>query len=375
MRLKGARGAPVGLQPTAVLDERLRGTKFVTLTPRTVLNPPAQTGMPFWSLNPYVGCEFGCTYCYARYAHRYVVERAHAAGKLSDAELADYRGPHGWEAFESRIFVKSRILAALDVDLRRHARRARTDPSTIVIGTATDPYQPAERRFRLTRAVLERLARSEELSLGIITKSALVTRDVDLLLRLQRHNDLEVHVSLTTLDARLIRLLEARSPLPAVRLRALRRLTDAGVNAGLIVAPVLPGITDDRDRLDALFSAARDAGARFVHASPLRLYPGIRDRFLSVLDASFPHLADRYRLAYAGRGVAPQEYARALARRIRRLQRRHGFAERGMQERYEKRQSPLQWELALQSTQDAHRLTRPPPWVSKRGWADSAASH
>lgn len=341
---------PAGLDPTAVLDERLRGTRFVTLTPRTVLNPPGRTGMPFWSLNPYVGCEFGCTYCYARYAHRYVVERARDAGKLSEAEFADYRGPEGWESFESRIFVKGELLAALDADLRRYSRRARAADATIVLGTATDPYQPGERRFRLTRAVLERLAHCEELSLGLITKSPLVTRDVDLLLRIQQRNDLEVHISLADLDGVLIRTLEARSPTPAVRLRALRRLTRAGVNAGLIVAPVLPGITDDRERLDALFGAAREAGARFIHASPLRLYPGIRDRFLPVLDAHFPHLAARYRRAYTGRGAAPPAYARALARRIRRLQIRHGFPTRDMRDRYEKHAAVAQWELGLETT-------------------------
>src|SRR5436309_5693205 len=141
-----------------VLDERLRGTRFVSLTPRSVLNSPAQTGMDFWSLNPYVGCEFGCTYCYARYAHRYVVERAHDAGKLDDAEFRDFRGPHGWEAFEKRVFVKEGILAALDRDLKRFFRSdsptvRQSDP--IVIGTATDPYQPAERNYKLTRSVLE----------------------------------------------------------------------------------------------------------------------------------------------------------------------------------------------------------------------------
>src|SRR5690349_19738261 len=117
-----------------VLDDRLRGTRFVTLTPRSVLNSPAQTGMDFWSLNPYVGCEFGCTYCYARYAHRYVVERAHDAGKLDDAEFADFRGPHGWEAFEKRVFVKEQVLGALEADLRRYFRSVRDDaPAPIVI--------------------------------------------------------------------------------------------------------------------------------------------------------------------------------------------------------------------------------------------------
>src|SRR5436189_3698933 len=182
----------------SVLDERLRGTKFVQLTPRSVLNSPQQTGVDFWSINPYIGCEFGCTYCYARYAHRYAVERAHDAGKLSDDEFREFRGPHGWEAFEQRIFVKEQILAALERDLQRYFRSAGPTgrPSdTIVIGTATHPYQPAERRFRLTRQGLERLARCEELSVGLITKSPLVARDIDVLQRVQDRNDLEIYVS------------------------------------------------------------------------------------------------------------------------------------------------------------------------------------
>ena len=161
-------------RPTAlpILDERLRGTKFVSLEPKSVLNSPQQTGVDFWSLNPYIGCEFGCTYCYARYAHRYTVERAHDAGRLSDAEFHEFRGPHGWEAFEKRVFVKERLLVALERDLRRYFRSfgpADCPPAPIVIGTATDPYQPAERRFRLTRGILERLARCEGLNIGIIT--------------------------------------------------------------------------------------------------------------------------------------------------------------------------------------------------------------
>src|SRR2546425_345833 len=242
-----------------VLEERLRGTKFVALGTSSILNSPAQTGMDFWSLNPYVGCEFGCSYCYARYAHRYVVERAHDAGKLSDGEFREFRGPHGWEAFEQRIFV-----------------------------------------------------------------------------------------SLITVDAALIRKVEVRTPLPAVRLRALRRLTAAGLNAGLIVAPVLPGVTDDLPRLEALFAAARDAGARFLHAGPLRLYPGIRDRFLPVLEQHFPELAGRYRRAYARQSAAPRTYATALTRRIKRLQQRYGFpVNDGMRDRYRPRREPAQRELGL----------------------------
>lgn len=342
-----ARPAPV---PLPVLDERLRGTRFVALASRTILNAPAQTGMDFWSLNPYVGCEFGCTYCYARYAHRYVVERAHAQGRLTDAELIDFRGSHGWEAFEQRIFVKEQSLAALEGDLRRHARSARPPalPAPIVIGTATDPYQPAERQFRLTRAVLERLARCEGLSIGLITKSPLVARDAGLLARVQCHNAVEVYVSLISVDADVVRSVEARSPHPGARLRALAQLTAAGINAGLIVAPVLPGITDDADSLRRLFAAARDAGARFVCAGPLRLYPAVRDRFLPVLGARYPALADRYRAAYGRATSAPPAYARALQRRIRRLQAEFGFAmSRGMVDRYRTAIPVTQGELKL----------------------------
>jgi DNA repair photolyase len=334
-----------------VLDERLRGTKFVELAARSVLNSPQQTGMGFWSLNPYVGCEFGCTYCYARYAHRYVVERARDAGKLSGAEFHDFRGTHGWEAFERRIFVKAGLLSALERDLQRYLRSAAPSAgpaAPIVIGTATDPYQPGERRFRVTRQVLERLARCEGLNIGIITKSPLVARDIDVLRRIARRSDLEVHVSLTTVDVGIIRRLEARSPMPAARLRALHKLTAAGLNAGLIVAPVLPGITDDVPHLEALFQAAREAGARFIHAGPLRLYPAVRDRFLPVLDAQFPHLSERYRRAYARASAAPRPYATALGRRMRRLQRRFGFPENaGMRDRYMQRSAPAQGTLAL----------------------------
>src|SRR6266576_5166114 len=334
-----------------ILDERLRGTKFVSLEPKSVLNSPQQTGVDFWSLNPYIGCEFGCTYCYARYAHRYTVERAHDAGKLSDEEFIEFRGPHGWEAYEQRVFVKETLLSALERDLQRYFRSGGPPgrPATpSVIGTATDPYQPAERRFRLTRGVLERLARCEDLNIGIITKSPLIARDTDVLRRLQERSDLEVHISLTTVDVALIRRVEARSPMPAVRLRALKRLADAGIRVGLIVAPVLPGITDDVPHLEALFQAAREAGARFVHAGALRLYPAVRDRFLPLIREQFPELEQRYRRAYARSLAAPREYATALRHRIQRLQRKYGFpVNEGMQDRYERRLPAAQGELAL----------------------------
>jgi DNA repair photolyase len=195
------------------------------------------------------------------------------------------------------------------------------DPSRLaglplVIGTATDPYQPAEREFRITRGILEVLTGFHGLHIGIITKSPLITRDRDLLRVLNAQHQLSVHVSLSALDAALLRRLEARTPTPRARLRALRQLTDDGIPAGLMVAPVLPGITDGKEQLAALVRAARAAGARWVRESALRLNPAARARFLPVLAEEFPEMVSRYARGYA-RGQHPdKQYTRALRRRM-----------------------------------------------------------
>lgn len=302
-----------------VLDQRRRGTRFVEQRARSIVNPPESTGMHFWSLNPYVGCELGCSYCYARFAHRYAMERARDRGDLAATDLAKPKSREAWEAFEKLIFVKQRhdVLAALDRDLKRIARRNERERQTVAIGTATDPYQPAERKFVITRAVLLRLTSERGLRIGIVTKSPLVCRDVDLLRQLQGRHVLTVHVSLITLDERVIRAFETRTPMPHTRLRALRRLVESRINAGLIAAPVLPGITDSRTALTRLFRAAAHAGARFVHASPLRVYPGVRGPFLPVLERHFPDLAARYRRAYDTAADASDAYRDALQRRVR----------------------------------------------------------
>ncbi len=295
-----------------VLDQRERGTRFLSLEARSVLNSPASTGMGFWSVNPYVGCEFGCTYCYARDTHKYAVERA-GGGEANSLPP--------WLAFEKRILVKAGIAERL----------ARTlDPSklghdSLVIGTATDPYQPAERRYRLTRGILEVLTGYRGLRVGIISKSPLVTRDIDVLQRLSERNEVTVNVSLATLDTRLARRLELRSPIPPARIRALARLSAAGIHAGLLIAPIVPGITDDREGLSRLMVAAKEAGARYVIGSALRLGPAARHRFLPHLAGEFPDLAERYRLHYADREGVSREYQAALTRRLDRLQREHGF--------------------------------------------------
>jgi DNA repair photolyase len=320
-----------------VLDERARGTTFIELPVRSVLNTPASTGMGFWSINPYVGCEFGCTYCYARDTHRWVLERqgSGAAGPQDSDSTPEEITASGhtappprrpaalppWEAFEKEILVKSEVAEVL----ARTLNPARVAGHSLVIGTATDPYQPAERKFQLTRRILEVLRSYHGLSIEIITKSPLVTRDLDLLRGISERNEMSVNISLATADPGLARRLELRSPVPSARLRALRRLIEGGVHAGLIVAPIIPGITDDWAGLARLIEAAKEAGARYVIGSALRLGPAARHRFLPVLDKEFPQLAERYRRHYARSDLASRDYQEALTRRLNALRAAFGF--------------------------------------------------
>jgi DNA repair photolyase len=295
--------------------------RYYGTTARGLLNSPEATGMSFASINPYVGCAFGCAYCYARYAHRFVMERAAAA---SDAEVSlgdDLDVLPAWQAFEQRIFVKRN---AADV-LRRTLRERRESlgdvlrTRTIVIGTATDPYQPGERSFRVTRSILDVLVEASRLKLVIITKSPLITRDIDLLTRIAARSTLTVHLSLITLDRDLARRIEPRAPTPEARLRALRRLRAAGIETGVNIMPVLPGITDRPDALAALVRRIAAEGASHVNPSPLRLRATARKRYLPFLAAEFPHLVTRYASAYAHRHEMTDEYRDGLRRFMKRL--------------------------------------------------------
>lgn len=282
---------------------------------KNVLNGPETTGMGFWSINPYVGCAFGCAYCYARYAHRYVMERAASDDRMEDALSERYEAMPPWLAFERNIFVKENAPEVLARTLRQGSEKhlALLKGETIVIGTATDPYQPAERRFRVTRRILEVLADHPGLRISIISKSPLITRDIDLLSRINRHSKLSVHLSLITLRRDLARRLEPRSPTPEARVRALGRLREAGIDAGINCMPVLPGITDNPSDLEALVKRVSEAGATYVGACALRLRSSARDRYLPFIAKEFPHLEERYRNTYAHGHSASARYRDGLA--------------------------------------------------------------
>jgi DNA repair photolyase len=317
---------PTTRPPLPVLGEQ-KDIRYFGTTPRSVINGPATTGMGFWSINPYVGCAFGCAYCYARYAHRYVGERL--AARPFDIEGV----PHSeteelppWLAFERRIFVKRDAGGLVRRALTRPAILAGLKRDGVVIGTATDPYQPAERRFRLTRGVLEALAEHVGLKVTIITKSPLVTRDLDLLTRIASHSRVSVHVSLITVDRELARRLEPRAPTPEARLRAIGRLRAGGIEVGVNVMPVLPGITDAPELIDALVRAVAAADASYVGACALRLRRTARERYIPFIEAEFPALATRYRGAYAHGHQVNERYREGLREVFAAVCARHGVS-------------------------------------------------
>jgi DNA repair photolyase len=282
---------------------------------KNVLNGPETTGMGFWSVNPYVGCAFGCAYCYARYTHRFVMERAATDDRMEDVLSERYEEMPPWLAFERNIFVKQNAPEVLARTLRHGSEKhlALLKGETIVIGTATDPYQPAERKFRVTRRILEVLAEHPGLKISIISKSPLITRDIDLLSRINRISELCIHLSLITLRRDLARRLEPRSPTPEARVRALARLREAGIDAGINCMPVLPGITDNPSDLEALVKRVSEAGATYVGACALRLRVTARKRYLPFIAQEFPHLEERYRNTYEKSYNAGEKYREGLA--------------------------------------------------------------
>src|ERR1700686_1643585 len=299
----------IGIARLAAAGESLReghNVEYFTLGTRSLLSRVVSgRNLPFtWAINPYRGCEFACKYCYARYTHEFM-------------ELRD-----GVD-FERKIFVKQEAAALLRSELKKVKRG-----EEIAIGTATDPYQPAERRFEITRAILEELAHHSGLEIGIVTKSNMVTRDAEILRRVGEHNQVFVNVTITTVDTELARKLEPRAPRPDLRLEAVRKLNLAGVDAGGICAPVLPEITDDPRDLEALVKAASEAGAKYVYANALFLKPCSAAIFLPFLEQHFPALVGHYRTRYADRSFLPKGYAQRLSQLMAALRKKYGFGDR-----------------------------------------------
>ncbi|MGA2022870.1 MAG: radical SAM protein [Candidatus Sulfotelmatobacter sp.] len=295
----------VGIARLAAEGESLReghNVEYFTLPARSLLNRCTGVRMPFtWTINPYRGCEFACKYCYARYTHEFM-------------EMRD-----GAE-FEQKIYVKQHTADLLRRDLRRVKPR-----ESISLGTATDPYQPAERRYEVTRGILEEFARHRGFELGLVTKSNLIVRDLDLLRDISRNNALSIHITVTTLNVDLARILEPRAPRPDLRLEALRTLSQAGINTGVSCSPVLPGITDSPADLEALVREAAAAGARHIFANPLFLKPCSAAVFLPFLELNFPHLVENYRQRYQDRSFLPPSYGKRVAQLIARFRQKYGI--------------------------------------------------
>ena len=267
-------------------------------------------GMAFkWSLNPYMGCVHQCTFCYVRHF--------------------EHRADRPWDArYGSSIRVKTNVAEVL----RRELARPSWERETVAIGAATDPYQPAEGRFRLTRACLVELT-SARTPFSIITRGPLAVRDLDVLQQASAELPVTVTFSIPTLDERVWRKTEPGTAPPRSRIEAVRRLAEAGVDVGVGMAPILPGISDSPEQLRAVVRAAREAGARGIWANLLFLKPGTREHFLEHLAEDWPEEVGRYEELYAGRAYLPAALAKpvkdevraaaaeAPLRRIRRLRR------------------------------------------------------
>jgi DNA repair photolyase len=295
----------VGIAKLASQGESLKlghQVEYFTLPSKALLNRCVSSRVPFeWTINPYRGCEFACKYCYARYTHEFM-------------EMRD-----GLD-FERKIYVKQQTAWLLRQELKQVKRGQQ-----IAIGTATDPYQPAEKRFEITRSILEELALHHGLEIGIVTKSDVVVRDIDLLLRVAEHNALTISLTITTLNTKLARILEPRAPRPDLRLQALSKLTQAGLKVGVICAPILPGITDSPAALDKLVRATKEGGGNYISANTLFLKPCSASIFLPFLEKEFPELAADYRKRYADRAFVSKAYSKRLSDLMAALRKKHGI--------------------------------------------------
>ena len=281
-------------------------TEYRPIASRSIVGKTtSKRGLPFThTINPYRGCEFACRYCYARYTH----------------EFLEIRNP---DEFEHKIYFKENAAWLLEQEL------ARLKPGTeLALGTATDPYQPLERKQRVTRSLLEVFARKIGFGLGIVTKSTLITRDLDLLKEIARRHKLTVHMTVTTMNVRLARILEPRAPRPDLRIRTLARLREAGIRAGVLCSPLMPGITDSRSSIDAVARAASAAGANFLASGALFLKPCSQPTFFRFVREHFPEKLADYERRYGSSAWVSPEYRERMADLVDSICREHKLGKR-----------------------------------------------
>jgi DNA repair photolyase len=257
-----------------------------------------------WSLNPYTGCAHQCTFCFVRAFER-------RADRPSD------------DRYGASIRIKTNVAEVLDRELSRKSWKR----ELVAIGSATDPYQPAEGKYRLTRACLERLS-AHRTPLHIITRGPLILRDVDVLTEAARRADVSITFSIPTLDHEIWQKTELGTAPPRQRLKVLTRLVDAGLKVGVGMAPILPGLSDKPELLDDVVRAARDAGATGVWANLLYLQPGTREHFLDRLGRDWPELMPVYQRMYRGRAYLPKEESEPIRKAVRDLVRQHDVKDR-----------------------------------------------
>jgi DNA repair photolyase len=280
-------------------------------------------GMPFrWSLNPYMGCAHRCTFCYVRNFEK-------RADRPSD------------DRYGTSIRVKINIAEVLRAELARASWRR----EGVAVGAATDPYQPAEGRYRLTRGCIKAFAAARN-PFGIITRGPLIVRDIDVLAEASRRAEVTVQFSIPTLDPEVWRRTEPGAPPPRQRLRALRLLVESGINAGVAMAPILPGISDRPEQLAQVVRAAREAGSTNLWANVVYLKPGTREHFLECVAREWPEQLSRYEQVYTTSPYPNRAITDSIRDRVRELKQRHEIADRRAI-RWEPPPEPEQMALAI----------------------------
>jgi len=288
--------------------EHKRRVEYLELPVRSFIGRCSSRRVPFeWTINPYRGCEFRCKYCYARYTH----------------EFMELRNP---EDFEQKIFAKKWNEAEFRAELKKIPRHV-----DIAIGSATDPYQPAERRYGITRKMLEAAAGERGRRFWITTKSDLVVRDCDVLEQIARANRIQVNMTVTTMNERLARLLEPYAPRPSLRMAAVRKLSEARIRCGVLCCPVMPWINDSEASLEAVARAAAGAGAVAFYGNVLFLKPCARQVFLPFVERQFPSLFRRYRERFEKSAFLRGDYPRMIQQRVQAIRERHGLTGRSFQ--------------------------------------------